>query len=262
VRTAACGLLNAIFPDDCRLCQQPLRNFSRIPVCDSCLARPDALVAEYFCITCKMPFLSPFPLDESGRCALCRMGLRGFDAVYSYGSYEGSLRELIHVFKYSKVRPLARHFGEWLAVALPREQSFDVVVPMPLHWYKRWQRGFNQSELLAQEISRRWNVPVRNLVRRKRATASQAGLTSAKRRANVQGAFSVPRGRRLDGLRVLLVDDVITTGATASACAQTLKRAGAKHVTVLALARADRRVAMDDLRVLKSAAAAAGSLPQ
>jgi ComF family protein len=118
---------------------------------------------------------------------------------------------------------------------------------MPLHWRRRWQRGFNQSELLAREIARRWNVPLCRLVRRQRATSPQAGLTSAERRKNVLGAFAVKNTARLNGMRLLLVDDVLTTGATASACARALKRAGAAHVTFLALARRDRRAAFEDI---------------
>jgi ComF family protein len=258
VRRAASSLLNLLFPDDCRVCGEALHEASRIPVCSRCLNEPEPLLAEYFCAACRMPFLNRFPLDETGRCALCRLGLQGFDAVYSYGSYEGTLRRLVHLMKYEGVHPLAACFGEWLALALPRGEPFDAVVPMPLHWYKRWQRGFNQAELLAAEIARRCNVPLRRVVRRRRATAAQAGLTNAKRRANVQGAFTPRRGSRLDGMRVLLVDDVITTGATASACARVLKQAGAKHVAVLALARTDRRVALEDFAISKSAAAAAG----
>ena len=248
VRKVGCGLLNLLFPDDCRLCGEPLRGASRVPVCALCIADPEPLAAEYFCAACKMPFVNRYPLDESGRCALCRLGARGFDDVYSYGSYQGSLRELVHLFKYKGVRPLSRKFGEWMALGLPRELSFDVVVPMPLHWMKRFRRGFNQSMLLAQEISRRWNAPVRAIVRRRRSTSPQAGLTNAKRRANVQGAFAIKNGVRLDGLRVLLIDDVVTTGSTASACARVLKRAGAAHVTVLALARTDRRFGSNDLQ--------------
>jgi ComF family protein len=177
---------------------------------------------------------------------MCRLGLSGFDAAYSYGSYEGALRKLIHLLKYEGMRPLARPFGDLLARALPREQRFDLIVPMPLHWRRRWQRGFNQAELLAREIAKRWNLPVRNAARRTRATSAQAGLTHAKRRANVSGAFAVKRGTRLDGMRVLLVDDVLTTGASAAACARALKRAGARHVALLTLARVDRRSALQD----------------
>jgi ComF family protein len=234
-------LFSLVFPDDCRVCGEPLREVSRIPVCSKCLSAPEPIAAEYFCVACRTPFLNRSPLDETGKCSLCRLGLSGFDSVYSFGSYEGTLRKLIHLFKYSGVRPLARVFGQQLRSALPIDERFDVIVPMPLHWKRRWQRGFNQASLLAGEVARRFDLPVTNLVRRKRATSAQAGLTNAKRRANVSGAFAIRRGTRLDGLRILLIDDVLTTGATAAACARVLKRAGAAHVTVLALARTDRR---------------------
>ena len=244
----SCGLFSVVFPDDCRVCCQPLCEISRIPVCAACLSQPQPLIAEFFCISCRAPFLNARPLDETGRCALCRLGLAGFDAVYSYGSYEGPLRKLIHLFKYGKIQPLARPFADLLARVLPREQRFDCVVPMPLHWRRRWERGFNQSELLAREIARRWNAPLNRALKRVKDTAPQAGLTNAQRRANVTGAFAMSRGVHLDGARVLLVDDVLTTGASAAACARVLKRAGAAHVALLAVARADRRTALTDLQ--------------
>lgn len=234
-------LFNLVFPDDCRVCGEALPGVSRIPVCGRCLKAPEPLAPAFFCVACRTPFLNRSPLDESGRCALCRLGLSGFDAVYSFGSYEGALRKLIHLFKYGGVRPLARVFGGFLARSMPMDDGFDAIVAMPLHWRRRWQRGFNQSALLAREIGRRFDVPVRKVVRRARSTKTQAGLTNAKRRANVRGAFRIRRGVRLDGMRILLVDDVLTTGATAAACARVLKRAGAASVTVLALARTDRR---------------------
>jgi ComF family protein len=220
-----------------------------VPVCRACLAKPEPLYAEYFCVQCRAPFLSEFPLDEEGRCGLCRRGALGFDAAYSFGFYENELRKLIQLFKYGRVETLAAPLGRLLARALPREQSFDVIVPMPLHWRKRWQRGFNQAALLAHQIGRRTHVPVRNALRRVRNTDSQAGLTSAKRRKNVSGAFQASwrakHRRTLEGQRVLLIDDVMTTGATAASCARALKRAGARHVTLLTLARADRRMMVD-----------------
>jgi ComF family protein len=241
-KRAFCGLFELVLPDDCRVCGEPLHEVSRIPVCSGCLREPAPLMAEFYCVACRTPFLNRFPLDETGRCALCRLGVSGFDAVYSYGSYEGALRKLIHLFKYGGVQPLARVFGNWMAIALPREQQFDLIVPMPLHWLRRWQRRYNQAGLLAREVSRRWNVPVKSAVKRRRATAPQAGLTNSKRRLNVSGAFVAKT--RLDGLHVLLVDDVLTTGASAAACARALKRAGARRVTVLALARTDRRASL------------------
>jgi ComF family protein len=230
-----------VFPDDCRICAQPLREISRVPVCRACLAKPEPLAAEYFCVQCRAPFLNSFPLDEQGRCALCRRGVRGFDAAYSFGFYENELRELIQLLKYGRIQTLAQPLGRLLAQALPRDQSFDAIVPMPLHWRKRWQRGFNQADLLARELGRRTNIPVRNVLRRVRFTSTQAGLTNAKRRLNVSGAFRARKNNSLSGQRVLLIDDVMTTGATAASCARALKITGARQVTLLTLARVDRR---------------------
>ncbi len=210
-------------------------------MCKSCLEPPAPLSAEYFCVSCNTPFENDFPLDDEGRCGLCRAGLRGFDAAYSFASYDGRLRELVHLFKYGRMKPLARPLGRMMTAALPRDRHFDLIAPMPLHWLRRWQRGFNQSELLAREISRRTGLPLVAGVRRKRRTEAQAGLSNTKRRQNVTGAFEGIR-RRVADRRVLLIDDVMTTGATAAACALALKRAGAKRVELLTLARADRRL--------------------
>jgi len=240
------ALFSLLFPDDCRICGRPLEAVSRIPVCPKCLAEPAPLNAEFFCVSCRTPFQNGFPLDAQGRCGLCRSGLRGFDAAYCYGPYEGVLRELIHVYKYDRVRTLARPLGDLLWSALARDESWDLITAVPLYWRRRWQRGFNQSELLARDLAHRCGIPFVPLLRRVRSTAAQAGLSNHKRRLNVAAAF-VCRGpaRNREGLvgkRVLLIDDVLTTGATAGACAQTLKKAGARRVGVLTLARVDRRM--------------------
>jgi len=171
---------------------------------------------------------------------LCRNGMRGFDEAFCYGAYEGSLRKLIHLFKYSGMRRLARPLGALLADALPRDRQFDLVTAVPLHWRRRWQRGFNQSELLGKAIAHARGIPAAGVLRRRSSTRAQAGLSNAQRRENVSGAFRARR--RVNGLRVLLVDDVMTTGATAGACARALKKAGAKSVSLAALARVDRRL--------------------
>jgi ComF family protein len=245
IRKIYAGIFSLVFPDNCRICEAPLQEVSRIPVCRACLAAPEPLAAEYFCVQCRAPFRNAFPLDEEGRCALCRRGVRGFDAAYSFGFYEDALRDLIHLYKYGRIQTLATPLGRLLAQALPREESFDVIVPMPLHWRKRWQRGFNQAGLLARELSRRTHIPVRRAIRRVRFTSAQAGLTNAKRRQNVSGAFRPLPGRAIDGKKILLVDDVMTTGATAASCARALKLAGARQVVLLTLARADRRLGFD-----------------
>ena len=132
--------------------------------------------------------------------------------------------------------------GQLLAAALPREEHFDGVVPVPLHWRRRWQRGFNQSELLARGIGKQCGLPVLTALRRTRYTAAQAGLSNTGRRRNVATAFAVRRGQALAGKRLLLIDDVLTTGSTAAACARVLRRAGAASVVLLTVARADRRI--------------------
>jgi len=190
-------------------------------------------------VSCRTPFLNDFPLDREGRCPLCRSGLRGFDSAYSFGAYQGVLRQLVHLYKYSRIKTLSRPLAELMTRVLPLEEQFDAIVPVPLHWMRRWQRGFNQSALLAQILSRRRGIPMRNALRRTHSTRTQAGLSNHARRENVARAF---RARGVDGQRLLLIDDVMTTGSTAAACARALKRAGARRVTLLTLARADRRL--------------------
>jgi len=246
VRTLSRALFSLVFPDDCRVCGGPLPTVGRIPVCAGCLSQPEPLSAEFFCVDCRTPFVNPFPLDSEGRCALCRSGLRGFDAAYCFGAYEGALRELIHLYKYGGVKTLARPLGDLLARALPRDESFDGITPVPLHWRKLWSRGFNQSALLARVLARRSGIPVVPALRRVRFTSAQAGLSNTSRRKNVAAAFGVRRtggfAQKLAGRRVLLIDDVLTTGATAAACANALKRAGVTRVALLTIARVDRRM--------------------
>jgi len=230
----------------CRVCERPLEEISRIPVCRACLEAPQPLSPEFFCASCRTPFQNAFPLDTEGRCALCRHGLRGFDAAYCFGSYESVLRELIHLYKYSGIRTLAGPLGNLLAAALPRDERFDAITPVPLHWRRKWQRGFNQSELLARCLAKRCGIPPIETLRRVRPTLTQAGLSNTARRGNVTAAFrcrrDALRAGRVAGRRLLLVDDVMTTGSTAAACAAALKRAGAERVALVTVARVDRRL--------------------
>jgi ComF family protein len=168
--------------------------------------------------------------------------MRGFDAVYCFGSYEGLLREWIHLFKYSRIQTLAQPLGNLLAQAVPRQEEFDAIVAVPLHWLRQWRRGFNQSEVLARGLGREFGVPVISALRRKRSTQVQAGLSNTARRRNVAQAFCRRRWRSVSGKRILLVDDVMTTGSTAAACARALKSAGATRVVLATVARVDRRM--------------------
>jgi len=248
-------LFGLVLPDNCRLCDQPLAELTRYPVCRACLGSVEPMAAEHFCVSCRAPFLNPRPLDENGQCALCRSGQLGFDGAYSFGTYDGPLRSLIHLFKYGRIHTLAQPLGRLLVRALPLDRRFDLVVPVPMHWRRRWQRGFNQAELLARVVSRRAGLPLCHPVRRRRHTGPQAELTAAGRRLNVSASFEVRRRSEIQGRHLLLIDDVLTTGATAGACALALKLAGAASVTVLTVARADRRQWTESLTVARGAGA-------
>ncbi len=136
---------------------------------------------------------------------------------------------------------MATPLSRLLLRALPREESFDLVLAMPMHWRKKWERGFNQAEELARPVAKRFGLKLGNELRRTRYTQAQAGLDQSERQKNLKGSFAVKRPDRIHAKRVLLVDDVFTTGATLRAATETLKRAGAARVTVLTLARVDRR---------------------
>jgi len=237
------ALFSVFYPEDCRICSSPLVRFSRVPVCPGCLASPRPLDdAESRCSRCGLPFENPAPLHGAHLCGLCRRAATEFDWGRGWGAYEGPLRQLIHLLKYDGMRPLAAPLAARLAEILTEAGPVDLLVPVPLDRGRQRRRGFNQSELLARELSRITALPWDGgLLRRERATETQTGLTYQQRRLNVRGAFRVRRPERVLGKRIALVDDVITTGATAGACSLVLRRAGATRVVVVALARARRR---------------------
>ncbi|MFQ5817640.1 MAG: ComF family protein [Terriglobia bacterium] len=224
---------------------------TRIPVCPGCWGRVRPLELVCACALCQRP-LSPAPqlADREPLCGLCRRGLYHFGRLRSFGAFDGALRDLLHLFKYNRVTPLARPLARLLAGGVHQEPALrqvDAVVPVPLHPRRERARGYNQAELLARELARELALPLEpSLLARIRDTASQTGLTPRQRRENVRGAFAVPApsvrtGRpaasQLKGKRILLIDDVATTGATLSACARTLKRAGAAAVAAATVAR-------------------------
>ncbi len=224
-----------------------MHSFAAFPVCPVCIGKIRPIEADCFCERCGTPFLNEFALNEAGICRLCLTGRRGFDACFVYGSYENELRDLIHLLKYGRIESLAPLLAERMLAALPPDRKrpgppADCMVPVPMHWWKRWRRGFNQAERLAWEISRRLSVPLVQPLRRPKPARVQAGLASPARRKNALGSFAIRNAAAVAGRSVLLVDDVFTTGATATACARLLKQAGAARVEFLALARVDRRV--------------------
>jgi len=244
------SLFTTLFPSDCRLCGEPLVRISRLPVCESCLTaiRPiDGLA----CGICGERLTSRYTvssLDGIARCGNCERQNPAFTKAVAYGSYDGGLRELIHLLKYDHVRPAAGVLGRMLAEALCNLQpSFGdrlpLIIPVPLHREKARQRGFNQSELIARSAMKAGVGDVPQLevnvsaVARVRTTESQTGLTRHQRLENIRGAFAVIRPEEVDGRDIVLVDDVFTTGTTVSECARVLRKAGAEQVWAATVAR-------------------------
>jgi ComF family protein len=184
----------------------------------------------------------PLPFDTGERMVSAAAVARppAYDRARAVAHYSGAMRTLIHQFKYADRHDARALFGRWLAEAgHDLSVGIDVVVPVPLSRLRLLSRRFNQAVILAQELSRQTGLAVdSHLLQRSRFTKTQVGLTHDQRRRNLAGAFRVRRNRQdaLKGRNVLLIDDVITTGATVEACARALKRAGAARVDVLALA--------------------------
>ena len=236
------ALADLVFPPFCPLCHRRLGPGRRDPLCGGCwegLERIDAPV----CRVCGVPLprFAPGPADTGHLCGGCRRRRPRFAYVRSATRYGDLVREAIHAFKFGRRRALAAPLGDLLAETARRELSglrVDLLIPVPLHARRERERGFNQAELLARRLSAAWGVPVAKAVLSRRvATTPQTELTAPARRANVRGAFAVPRPDAVRGRHVLLVDDLMTTGATAGECAACLTREGAASVGLLTVAR-------------------------
>lgn len=196
----------------------------QVPFCDRCGDPVEGLVTDIF------------------ECAWCRKTAPAFDWARSAVRYDGVARQLLRRLKYNAGLWVVDTLAEWLLALWrncpPDIQVADWITPVPLYTRRRRERGYNQSALLASRLSRRVGIPFRDgLLRRNRSTVSQTRLTAAQRLHNVRGVFSVPWPRRARGARIVLVDDVMTTGATVNECARMLRAAGAAAVMVLTVAR-------------------------
>lgn len=230
------GLLDLVYPPRCLVCERPYRP----PLCEACHAHFVPL-GEPVCAVCGRPMES-----EASGCRPCEAAEKGggwgFDTARAAAVYQGPLRHAIHRFKYGRAASLGLPLGAYLANRAVADGlvffPIDLVVPVPMHAQRERRRGFNQAVLLAREVAALSGVPLApTALRRVRKTAAQVGLSTDRRRANLSaGVFSVPDPAVVAGKRVLLIDDVFTTGATVSACARALKAAGAGEVHVLTLA--------------------------
>ncbi len=237
------GILDFLYPPVCIACRDYVSEAGNL--CSACWRTLHFLDGPV-CAACGLPF----EIDPGGEtmCAGCHAHPPSFDKALAVLRYDDASRKPILALKHSDRLDLVPAFGRWLDRA-GREllAQSDLIVPVPLHRLRLWKRRYNQSAELARALSRLGSLPIDPFaLRRIRSTPSQGKMPSASaRRRNVRGAFAVPEQRRsaVDGKAILLVDDVLTTGATANACAKALKRAGAEKVFVLALARVVRPLA-------------------
>jgi ComF family protein len=232
-------ILDYCFPSRCSYCRSPIGDFPVPFFCPSCWSDLTPVPAPV-CPRCGRPFGSPESLAASPEheCWTCRKDPPDFDQALAAGLFEGPLREAIHVYKYRPLMSLGRPLAEWMTERVRKVERLDMVMPVPLHASRLRIRGFNQALLLARVASEAYAVPLAydNIVRT-RPTRPQVELSGKERAVNVSGAFALRRSCDVEGKRVLIVDDVLTTGATMNECSRALRKAGAAAVVALTLAR-------------------------
>lgn len=257
LKSAIDSLTSVLFPAPCAICGQTLATASRVPICAPCLDELER-ISDPICACCGRPLVAAAthtiaPATIELRCRLCRTNFYAFDRARSFAVYNRELSEAILLLKYEQVTSLADWFGGRLAeIALETALEYrpDVVVPVPLHRDRRRERGYNQAELIAKPVARCLKLRLdANLLVRTKPRPRQLVLSRAEHWKSVRGAYAIGNGMKIDNLRVLLVDDVLTTGATLDACSRALKKAGASAVFGLTVGR------------VRSGAAAAVSVP-
>lgn len=238
-RTLPQVALNALLPPRCLACGALVERTASL--CADCWAGI-AFIAPPHCACCGLPF--DYDLGADALCGACAAEHPPFERARAVMRYDAASRGLLLAFKHGDRTDGAPAYGAWLTRAgTDLLSTADLIAPVPLHRWRLFTRRYNQAALLAHAVGREAGVPVvSDLLVRRRFTPSQGRLSAAARRRNVAGAFALNPGRapRLTGRRVLLIDDVMTTGATAAACARALRRGGAAAVDVLVVARAVR----------------------
>ena len=250
------ALASLAFPAPCRICTRILDTGSPIPFCHSCTEALTQTLPEPLCSQCGRPIVSAVAAEGMSLplCHLCRSQVYAFDFARSFGAYTPRMSRAILLLKYGNVAPIGAWFARRLAGLIEREpQDFavDAVVPVPLDRGRLRERGYNQAELIARPLARMLRIPFRSyLLVRTRPRPNQLRLTRRERWETVRGAYATHKTAQVDNLRVLLVDDVFTTGATLDACSRALKGAGAARVVGLTVARALPRSSVQDAGLL------------
>ncbi len=233
--------LDIFYPRSCLHCNRNLNNSHGLYLCETCAGKIP-YISHPCCIRCGA-LLGPHVKSKAKEgCAACKGKYLPFDTMTSVAYYDDVMKTLIHKFKYARLKFLSRLLHDILiSHGRVREvvPDSDVIVPVPLHWFKKMRRGFNQSELLSLGIQRHFSKPLSaNNLCRCRNTASQTHLSKNQRQVNIHNAFFVAVPESFRGKRVVLVDDVLTTGVTASECSKKLREAGAASIHLLVLATA------------------------
>jgi ComF family protein len=237
VRRGAAAALDVLLPPRCLVCGEPVGEAGVL--CAGCW-REVTFLGPPQCACCGMPF--PYDAGAGALCAGCSAAAPPFARARAAFRYDEASRGMVLAFKHGDRTHAAPAFGTWMKRAgAELLETADALVPVPLHWTRLFVRRYNQSALLAQAIHAAGGPPVEpDLLVRRRRTPSQGRLGRTGRARNVQGAFRLKPGASVRGSRLVLVDDVLTTGATVTECARILRRAGAERVDVLTLARAGR----------------------
>jgi ComF family protein len=224
-------------PDHCQICEASIPPRTGGGICHDCLSNIHRI--DHACQTCGAPI--PFVAGTIEKCLHCRHGHWPANRIRGFGVYEGTLRKAVVLMKQPGSEPLSyslgKQMGKWLR-KFPDREAFDLILPTPKYWLKRIARPHNSSELLAEQIGRALRSPVdRHVLARIRSTAKQGTLLRHERAHNVKGAFQAVHPNKLNGKRLLIIDDILTSGATAAEMVSVLMAAGAKHVEVACLAR-------------------------
>jgi ComF family protein len=229
--------VSLLYPPVCTICGRSIRGGEYL--CNQCESKAVRIVAP-FCHQCSEPFEGS--ITSAFTCANCAHREIHFDAAVAAYRGRGIVRQVIHEFKYDRQIHLRHLVARWLRAALDDERlrgrRFKLIVPVPLHPARQRERGFNQATLLAELVGAQSSIPVKALLERIRYTNTQTALDRAERMENLHNAFRLRKNADVRGLRVLLVDDVLTTGSTLNECARVLKRAGALSVHAATAARA------------------------
>jgi ComF family protein len=245
-RQLADAVMNLFYPEHCAICcAEPIWRHVEYGVCRRCWENSLRLcIARPWCPCCGLPFHTPDPQDTH-LCSQCATQVPPFSGARSFGYYTGELSRVIQQFKFRGRRNLAALLAPLLARTFCEsweQDEFDLIVPVPLHRKRQRRRGFNQAAILGARLGRLLAIPwTGDVLRRSRDTRPQVGLTDSERQSNLHRAFRCDRPAALAGKRVLLLDDVMTTGATLASAADALLEGGAKQVSALTVARAVRQ---------------------